>query len=417
MVGEIDQERPSLSLSKWFLPGTVFLLSTLVAELGALETSATAEQASTSSGVEQAADLIKLLPSLLPAVVQIDVATEKKVVSGTGFLVSDDGLIVTAAHVMDGAVSARVRLRNGEIYDDVSVLDSDVRRDISIVKVKGYRLPFVSIADMPMAEVGTRLTVIGNPAPGGKTLEWTVTDGLLSAIRREEGRSLLQISVPVTHGSSGSPVFDPLGRVVGIVVSGFPGEDFNFASPASYVLGILNDIKSNDSGALGSKHKALEHAAPDKFDAGAGIDLPDKPPYVLAGIKQIAMMPVTLHGASDDDATAYLMDLLRREKPAWELLDPVQLQLQFEDGTAFSSSAPIKSLLAAARKAGAQAVLLGTGNYYNIMGFPGVSLELKLIEVNKGSVLWTASGQSKGGGFSESHARHMAVRSAVRKIP
>ncbi len=417
MAVEVSQSHTSFSLVRRFFSSLVFVLPILAAVPEGLPGSATVQQASTPTGAEQPADLTNLLPSLLPAVVQIDVATEKKLVSGTGFLVSDDGLIVTAAHVMEGAVSARVKLRNGEIYDDVSVLDSDARRDISIVKVKGYKLPFVSIADTPTAEVGTRLTVIGNPAPGGKTLNWTVTDGLLSAIRREEGRSLLQISVPVTHGSSGSPVFDPQGRVVGVVVSGFPGEDFNFASPASYVLGILHDIKNSAPDALDSKRRALQRAAPDEFDIGAAIELPDKPAYALADIKQVAVMPVTLQGAPDGDATAYLMQLLRKEKPAWELLDPVQLQLQFEGGAAFSSSAPIKSLLAAARKAGAQGVLLGTGSYYTIMGFPGVSLELKLVECNKGRVLWTVSGQSKGGGFSESNARHMALRSAIRKVP
>lgn len=374
---------------------------------------ATAEQASEPS--RESVELTKVLPHLLPAVVQINVATAKGRSSGTGFIVSDDGLIVTAAHVIEDAVSASVRLKSGEIYDDVSVMDSDARRDIAIIKVKGYRLPFVSLADAATVDLGTRLVVIGNPAPGNKTLDWTITDGLLSAIRTEEGRSLLQISVPVTHGSSGSPVFDPLGRVVGVVVSGFPGEDFNFASPASYVLGILSDMRSSSSD--GSNRRALERSAPEAIDPGSAIDLPDQPPHTVADIKRVAVVPVTLQGVSDSDSTAYLTELLRKNRPKWELVDPVQLQLQFEDGATFSSNAPIKSVLAAARKAGAQAVLLASGSYYTIMGFPGVSLELKLLECNKGGVLWTASGQSKGGGWSVSNARHMALRSAIRKLP
>jgi S1-C subfamily serine protease len=188
-------------------------------------------------------NLPKIVARVLPSVVRIEVATAAGRTSGTGFLVSEHGLVVTAAHVLEGATAASVALEDRDIYDSVQVVDRDDRRDIAVIRIKGFRLPHLEFADSSIVEPGSRVAVIGNPAPGGRSLDWTVTDGLLSAVRRDGGSQLFQLSVPVTFGSSGSPVIDGSGRVIGMVVSGFRTEEFNFAVPGNYIQGLLHDAR------------------------------------------------------------------------------------------------------------------------------------------------------------------------------
>jgi S1-C subfamily serine protease len=97
-----------------------------------------------------------------------------------------------------------------------------------LIRVAGFELPAATLGNADSLEVGQRLIAIG--APIG--LETTVTDGLLSAVRNDGKRKLLQISIPVSHGSSGGPVFTEQGQVVGLVLSGFRAdiaENLNFA--------------------------------------------------------------------------------------------------------------------------------------------------------------------------------------------
>ena len=362
--------------------------------------------------------LARVVSTVLPAVVRIEVDAVSGKASGTGFLVSGQGLIATAAHLLKDAKTARVTLHDGDVYDSVTILESDGRHDLAVIKIKGFGLPSLTLRDSSSVEVGERLIVIGNPAPGSRILDWTTTDGLLSAIRREEGHSLFQISVPVTHGSSGSPVLDSTGKVVGLVVAGYPGEDFNFATPANYLAGVLEELRALPPDSLASRGRALSQAAFESTSTvQSKIEFPPEPAFDLKAIQHVAVIPFTVDGLADDYITNYFAEQLGETKPRWKVIDAIQISLHFEGEAVFKSDAPIKSLLAAARAVKAEAVLLGTGSRYVIMGYPGVTLDLKLIEVNKGNVLWSVSGQSTGGGFSDAQAKKMAVRSVTRKIP
>jgi hypothetical protein len=150
--------------------------------------------------------------------------------------------------------------------------------------------------------------------------------------------------------------------------------------------------------------------------ASTGNGAEEVAPLALREVKKVAVAEVILAGGSDAGITSYLIEQVKARKPSWDLIDPAQLQLSIE-ATGGVSGAPLSNLLAAARRAGAHAVLLGNGSYYNVMGAPGVALHLRLLEVNRGKVLWSTDGESKGGGFSTENAKHMAVRSATRKLP
>jgi hypothetical protein len=158
--------------------------------------------------------------------------------AGSGFILSDDGVIATAAHVLAGASEASVRLASGEEFPVLGLVAVDEKRDMALLRIAGFGLPTVSLGNSDSVEVGQRLVAIG--APLG--LESTVSDGLLSGIRLSEGIKVFQISAPVSPGSSGGPIATEQGNVVGFVVSGIIDEsaqNLNFALPINYLRGYL----------------------------------------------------------------------------------------------------------------------------------------------------------------------------------
>jgi TolB protein len=158
--------------------------------------------------------------------------------SGSGFILSDDGVIATAAHVLAGASEATVKLANGEEYPVVGLVTVDEKRDMALLRIAGFGLPTVNLGNSDSVEVGQRLLAIGSPLG----LESTVSDGLLSGIRLSDGIKVFQISVPVSPGSSGGPIATERGDVVGFVVSGIIDEsaqNLNFALPINYLRGYM----------------------------------------------------------------------------------------------------------------------------------------------------------------------------------
>lgn len=155
---------------------------------------------------------------------------------GTGFLVREDGVLVTNHHVVDGADSLEVELENGEIYDNVYVVGRDERRDLILLQIPATGLPTLAVADDRDVTAGDAIYVMGHPLG----LEYTFSDGLLSARRTHGGVTYLQISAPISAGSSGGPVLDERGRAIGVAtLTGTAGQNLNIAIPARHVTGML----------------------------------------------------------------------------------------------------------------------------------------------------------------------------------
>jgi TPR repeat protein len=180
------------------------------------------------------------IETALQATVTIEVIGPDGLSHGSGFIASSDGMIITAAHVVDGATSAVVRLQNGEELNVEGVVTIDRDKDFAIVRVAGFDLPTVPLANADDVSVGQRVIVIG--APIDPTYAGTVSDGLVSSDRMMDGTRMLQISVPVSPGSSGGPVMTEQGEVIGLVVSAVTedgAQNLNFALPINYVRGQL----------------------------------------------------------------------------------------------------------------------------------------------------------------------------------
>lgn len=173
-----------------------------------------------------------------PAVVIIEVTGSdgKLAKSGSGLLVSADGKLLTNYHVISHSKQATVRLANGDAYDIVEVIAVDKRKDIAFLKIPAVDLPFVKLGRSNAVEVGHTIYSIGSPLG----LQNTLSQGLVSGIRDMDGYRLFQISAPISHGSSGGPVFNLNGEVIGIAVLTIEGgQNLNFAIPIDYARGML----------------------------------------------------------------------------------------------------------------------------------------------------------------------------------
>jgi hypothetical protein len=178
------------------------------------------------------------ISSVAKTVVTLEVRAPGGSVQGSGVLIDSLGTIATAAHVIANATEASAKLSSGEVLQVEGVVALDSRYDIALVRVAGYSLPAARLGNSDIVGVGQRLVAIG--APLG--LEATVSDGLLSAVRVFEGVKFFQISVPISHGSSGGPLFNANGEVVALVDALIPaaqGQNLNFAVPINYVRGML----------------------------------------------------------------------------------------------------------------------------------------------------------------------------------
>jgi len=162
---------------------------------------------------------------------------------GTGFFIDPWGMVVTNYHVVEGASSLKIKSKNGTTMDIRGIAASDAENDVVILSAI---LPVDSIRTLRMApslpRVGDKIVVIGTPYH--PQLAQTITDGLVSAIRPlAGGKRLIQISAPISPGSSGSPVVNTRGDVVGIATRvhrqashigiAVPGEIISGLTPAS----------------------------------------------------------------------------------------------------------------------------------------------------------------------------------------
>src|SRR5438067_1372939 len=214
---------------------TVALIVTVMA------TSSVFGQSQTSAPGRQytVPDLVK---QMAPAVVQITAlnAQGKAISVGSGAILRPEGLVVTAYHVIQGAMGAQIKTTDGEVYDKVDVMDYDIRRDIVLLRVRPFRpLPALDIPAGDDLLIGEDVAAIGNP----EGLSASVSSGIVSGRRQADGYQVIQTTAPVSKGSSGGPLFNMRGQVVGITVAQIRGEgvqNLNFAVPIAYVRPLLS---------------------------------------------------------------------------------------------------------------------------------------------------------------------------------
>jgi hypothetical protein len=142
------------------------------------------------------------------------------------------GLLITNCHVLEKGVSFAVNREN--VSYGATVEFADPERDLCRLKVAGFEAPPVEMADRRELKVGARVYAIGSP----QGLEMTLSDGLISALRRAEDGSLvlIQTTAPISPGSSGGGLFDAEGRLIGITTfQRKESQNLNFALPSRFI--------------------------------------------------------------------------------------------------------------------------------------------------------------------------------------
>ena len=151
---------------------------------------------------------------------------------GSGVVLAS-GEVVTNAHVIAGA--QEITVQHGQDRWPARVIAADADFDLAILAVEGLTKPGVQMRDSNTLKVGERVYAVG--APQG--YELTLTDGLVSALRPTNGAALIQISVPISPGSSGGGLFDTSGRLVGITTSTrVNSQNLNFAHPCEWIASL-----------------------------------------------------------------------------------------------------------------------------------------------------------------------------------
>jgi len=151
---------------------------------------------------------------------------------GSGFIVREDGAIVTNYHVISNAAVIKIKAEN-KVLRVEGLLYIDKENDIVILKAEAKGLPIVKLGDIHKSEVGEKVYVISSP----QGLKNTISDGILSGIREiASERKILQITAPLSEGSSGGPVFNKRGEVIGIATAIIKeAQNLNFAMPVNLI--------------------------------------------------------------------------------------------------------------------------------------------------------------------------------------
>lgn len=172
--------------------------------------------------------------------------------SGSGFIISDDGYVVTNRHVVEGATDVTVTLSTGDEYT-AKVIGSDSLNDVALLKVEATGLPAVKLGSSDKLAIGDMVCAIGNPLG---SLTATLTVGYVSGKDRQVTTdnstiNMIQTDAAINSGNSGGPLFNMYGEVVGITSAKYSGttssgasiEGISFAIPIDDVMSIIDDLQ------------------------------------------------------------------------------------------------------------------------------------------------------------------------------
>ena len=178
--------------------------------------------------------------------------TVQSAASGSGFIITADGYIVTNYHVIDSASTVKVTLYDGKEYD-AQVIGGDEDYDLAVLKIDAEGLDPVTLGDSSQLQIGDDIATIGNPLG---ELTFSLSEGVVSCVDREinvDGTpfNMIQVTAAINPGNSGGPLFNAYGEVVGIVSAKYSSyadtvaEGLGFAIPINDVISMVKDIMEN----------------------------------------------------------------------------------------------------------------------------------------------------------------------------
>lgn len=160
---------------------------------------------------------------------------------GSGFIIGKSGAIVTNYHVIENSYDIGVKSTDDKSYEDVSLIIAEPDIDLAIINIIGRDFHRVIMGNSNNIEVGEQVVAIGNP------LGWenSVSNGIISGIRTFDGIKLLQTTTAISPGSSGGPLFNMYGEVIGITTIGsvWGAQNLNFAIPINSLSKLIDQIE------------------------------------------------------------------------------------------------------------------------------------------------------------------------------
>lgn len=178
-----------------------------------------------------------------PGIASIKVISKQgeEIGTATGFVISENGLLVTNAHVIKQAHKAEIKIGD-RVFSEAYLVKNIPKWDIAVLKIDAEGLLPLAIGNSDKLTSGQFIVTLGNPLG----LEQSLSTGVISAIRSSPNIKLIQMTAPVSPGSSGSPVVNEYGEVVGVatIASFFFAQNVNFAIPINYLVEILDKKKS-----------------------------------------------------------------------------------------------------------------------------------------------------------------------------
>lgn len=188
-----------------------------------------------SEANEQLSDWPEIVAASEPSVISLEVETQDGKSTGTGFVVSADGLVITNFHVIQHAVIINAKNHQGFSLHCQGLVTIDEERDLALLKFAAKNLSVLELSEKGLSK-GQEIMAIGNP----RGFDSSVTTGIISAFRDEDSTQNIQFDAAVSPGSSGSPLFDRTGKVVGVVTSGdSTRQGINFAVASVHVIPLL----------------------------------------------------------------------------------------------------------------------------------------------------------------------------------
>ncbi|MDP4153669.1 MAG: trypsin-like peptidase domain-containing protein [Bacillota bacterium] len=184
-----------------------------------------------------------------------DLNSDAPIASGSGFFINADGVAVTNYHVIESTSAAVITTTEGEKYRVTNIIAYDKDRDYAVIRVsktsqsgklKGS-FPYLTMHELTSLSNGDVVYTIGSP----QGLQNSISDGIVSNSKRalDDGQTYIQITAPISEGSSGGALLNEYGEVVGITCGGFvSGQNLNLAVPIDSVIGV-------DTSSAGNKYE------------------------------------------------------------------------------------------------------------------------------------------------------------------
>jgi len=218
---------------------------------------------------ESAENARQIASATFPSVVLLVMEDERgqAVALGSGFFVREK-VIASNFHVVEKAARGYAKLVGQKMkYNIAGVVGLDSKHDLVLLAVEDTSAPSLKLGDGSKVAVGDTVFAVGNP----QGLEGTFSQGIVSGIRQFDADSLLQITAPISPGSSGGPVLDSEGKVIGVAVATFKGgQNLNFAIPAKHVDELLQ--KAGKPEPLSSKSMKSTKSILDELGGGKTTD-------------------------------------------------------------------------------------------------------------------------------------------------